>query len=305
MRNVNHRWAWFAALVTVVGGVMTAPPAQAQCASVSVTPLIVTYNPLAASDSLTNFTVTVTNNTCGPNTEIKYGFAKGPVNIDLTSSVLPAYPLDFDAIVYRSVAPTVITRLDTSSPGRTGTTVILSNGQSQSRVHVLDIAARQLIATGSEIPFVVYAHSAGQVTNSEQTGTLNVQSGFMMSVAGAGSSGLMDFGVLEADEAVQSINIHAQATEAYRVTLASEENGVLRNTAVGAESYTLPYVVTLAGQVISELSPYQGSTASGTILLPQGTEILPLTIDLDTTGVSGLRAGIYRDFLTLTIAPEP
>lgn len=304
MRNVHQRWTWFAALFTVVMGVITATAANAQCASVSATPVFVTYDPLSASDSLTQFTVTVTNNTCGPNTEIRFGFAKGPVNNDGTSSVLPAYPLDFTAIVYRNVAPGVITRLDTITPGRTQTIVTLSNGQSQSRVHTLNIAARQLIATGSEIPFVVYALSADDLTNVEHTGTLNIQSGFMISVGGAGSTGLMDFGVLQADEPALSINIHAQATEAYRITLTSEENGVLRNTAVGAGSHTVPYLVTLAGQAITELTAYQASTASGTILLSQGTAILPLAIDLDTSGLSGLRAGIYRDILTLTIAAE-
>jgi hypothetical protein len=305
MRNIRQRWTWFAALLTVLMGAIPATAAKAQCASVSTTPVFVSYDPLSASDSLTQFTVTVTNNTCGPNTEIRFGFAKGPVNLDGTSSVLPAYALDFNAVVYRNVAPGVITRLDTFVPGRTQTIVTLSNGQSQSRVHTLDIAARQVIEPGSEIPFVVYAFSADQLTNVEHSGTLNVQSGFMLSVAGAGSSGLMDFGVLEADEPAQSINIHAQATEAYRITLASEEDGVLRNTAVGAGSHTVPYVVTLAGVAITELTPYQAPTASGTILLTQGTAILPLAIDLDTSGLSGLRAGTYRDILTLTISAEP
>ncbi|WP_439478386.1 hypothetical protein [Brevundimonas sp.] len=141
--------------------------------------------------------------------------------------------------------------------------------------------------------------------NLEQVGTLNVVSGFMMTVAGAGSSGLLDFGVLDVDEPVQSVNIHAQATGAYRVTLASEQSGVLRNTAAGAGSYTLPYAVTLGGALISETTPYQASTTSGTILLDQGTAILPLIIDPDTSGVAGLRAGIYRDILTLTISAEP
>ena len=126
-----------------------------------------------------------------------------------------------------------------------------------------------------------------------------------MTVAGVGSTGLLDFGVLEAAEAIQSVNIHAQATGAYRVTLASEQDGVLRNTAAGAASYTVAYEVTLGGVLINELTPYQAATASGTILLAQGTTILPLVIDLDTSGVSGLRAGIYRDILTLTISAEP
>jgi hypothetical protein len=126
-----------------------------------------------------------------------------------------------------------------------------------------------------------------------------------MTVAGVGSTGRIDFGVLEAAEAVQSVNIHAQATGAYRVAIQSEQDGVLRNTATGADSYTVQYSVTLGGVLINELTPYQAATASGTILLDGGTAILPLVIDLDTSGVAGLRAGIYRDILTLTISAEP
>lgn len=296
---------WLAALMFVALVSSQATNARAEaCFTVSTTPVFVMYNPLSATDSLTQFTVTATNN-CPSDTQIRFGFAKGMVELSGASSVLPGYPLGFVSTVHRNSRPEVVIDLNTSASGRTGTTLTLANGQSASRTHTLTIAARQSIAPGSDIPFIVYAASPDEVINLEQVGTLNVVSGFMMTVAGAGSSGLLDFGVLDVDEPVQSVNIHAQATGAYRVTLASEQSGVLRNTAAGAGSYTLPYAVTLGGALISETTPYQASTTSGTILLDQGTAILPLIIDPDTSGVAGLRAGIYRDILTLTISAEP
>ena len=299
--------SWLGAVVMIASWLGTASALSAQCASVVAQPVFLSYNPLTAGAKTTDFIVTVTNNSCGPAVVINYGIASGTVSsAGNVSSLLPGLPISYSASIFRSGSPSSGILLNNASSALYESPVTLSNGESDSAIFTFLVDERQALPAGSlDPPFVIFAYGAGQVTNNERVASVAVSSGFMMTVAGVGGTGLLDFGVLEADEATQSINIHAQATGAYRVTLASEQDGVLRNTAVGAGSYTVPYTVTLGGAVITEMTPYQAAASSGTILLSQGTAILPLIIDLNTSGVSALRAGIYRDILTLTISAEP
>jgi len=308
MNGIWRHAKWLVAAIVIAAGFGVAASANAQCATIAAQPVVLAYNPLTAGVETTDFLITVTNNSCGSGVTINYGVANGMVSTTgSVSSLLPGLPLDFfTARITNPADSSVNLFLQASSPYKLVSSAVLSNGQSQSTLYNFAMAPRQhLPAVNLNPPFVVYAYGAGQVTNSEQAANVTVTSGFLMTVAGVGGTGRIDFGVLEAAEAVQSVNIHAQATGAYRVAIQSEQDGVLRNTATGADSYTVQYSVTLGGVLINELTPYQAATASGTILLDGGTAILPLVIDLDTSGVAGLRAGIYRDILTLTISAEP
>jgi len=307
MSRLLEKVQWLVAATALVTGLGVVSEARARCATVVAQPIILMYNPLTAGAKIADFLITATNNSCGPAVTINYGVANGTVNAaGVVTSLLPGLPLIYTARIFESNSPGSGIFFDNASLDSVEKSVVLSNGDSNSTVYTFFLDERQALPTSNlNPPFVIFAYGAGEVSTSERVASVTVTSGFMMTVAGAGSTGVLDFGVLEASEANKSVNIHAQATGAFRVTLASEQNGVLRNTADGAGSYTVPYTVTLDGGVITEMSPYVAGASSGTILIPTGTAILPLEIDLDTSGVSGLRAGIYRDILTLTISAEP
>ena len=294
---------WFGAVIALLTGWGAATGASAQCATISAQPVFLAYNPLTAGAKTVDFLITATNNTCGNGAQLNYGFANGHINAGGSQiSLLP--PLNYSAML---IAPTIGPRilLNIPSPQRVQLGVNLANGQSHQTTVRFQVDPRQALpANNLNASFVIFVYGVGQVRSIDKQATVTVTSGYTMTVGGVGGTGLLDFGVLEADEVVKSVSIHAQATGAYRVTLASEQDGVLRNTATGAGSHTVPYAVTLGGAPINELTPYQAATASGTILLAQGTAILPLINDLDTSGVAGLRAGIYRDILTLTISAQ-
>jgi len=307
MSGLRRQRKSLVAAIAFAAGVGVAAETRAQCATVVAQPVVLAYNPLTAGAKTTDFLITATNNTCGAGVTITYGVAKGTVNaVGVVTSLWPGLPVSYAARIFQSGSPGSGIFLNNADLDSAERSVVLSNGDSNSTLYTFFMDERQALpASILDPPFVIFAYGAGQVSNSERMASVTVTSGFLMTVAGVGSTGLLDFGVLEAAEAVQSVNIHTQATGAYRVTLASEQDGVLRNTAIGAGSYAVPYDVTLGGVPINELTSYQVATASGTILLAQGTAILPLIIDLDTSGVAGLRAGIYRDILTLTISAEP
>lgn len=294
------------AAVTIFAAVLGATAAEAQCAQIAAQPVFLAYNPLTAGAKTADFLVTVRNNSCGTNASIRYGIANGAVDANGNQTSLYGTPITYSARLFAQGSPGTSVLLNSSLPSRFEQAVVLSDNQSHQTLVTFLVDERQALPADSLNPsFVVFAYGAEQVTNSAREATVTVTSGYSMTVAGGGSTGLLDYGVLEADEAAKSVTIHTQATGAYRVTLASEQNGVLRNTAVGAGGYTVPYTATLDGAVLDEITPYQATVSSGTILLAEGTAVLPLVIDLDTSGVVALRAGIYRDILTLTISAEP
>lgn len=305
MSENSAKHAWLAAVI-VFAAICAATGARAQCAQIAAQPVFLAYNPLTAGAKTADFLVTVRNNSCGANASIRYGIANGAVDANGNQTSLYGTPITYSARLFAQGSPGTSVLLNSSLPSRFEQAVVLSDNQSHQTLVTFHVDERQALPADSLNPsFVIFAYGAGQATNSGRQATVTVTSGYSMTVAGSGSSGLLDYGVLEPHEAAKSITIHTQATGAYRVSLASEQNGVLRNTATGAGDYTVPYTATLDGALINEMTPFQAAVSSGTILLTEGTAILPLVIDLNTSDLSALRAGIYRDVLTLTISAEP
>jgi hypothetical protein len=137
----------------------------------------------------------------------------------------------------------------------------------------------------------------GGSATAEQSFTLNVASAMALSLAGGGTSGTIDFGNTLATAATRSVNLRLRSNVAYKVTMDSAYNGVLKLNNTPNATEQIAYTTTLNGTPISETTQFTNTNPTGT----GGADItLPFEVTIGDT--SNARAGFYKDIVTLTIS---
>lgn len=129
---------------------------------------------------------------------------------------------------------------------------------------------------------------------------INVASAMALSLAGGSTSGTMDFGNNLATDSKQSVNLRLRSNVAYKVTMDSTHNGVLKlnNSATATEQ--IAYSATLDNEPISESTAFKRTNPTGT----GGADVtLPFEVTIGDT--SNARAGFYKDVVTVTISSPP
>ncbi len=110
----------------------------------------------------------------------------------------------------------------------------------------------------------------------------------------------MDFGELVAGER-KTVRVEVAANAGYRVEIVSANGGVLRGPErVGGGYWTVPYEVRFAGR---SLRLAKGKTGLRFTAPRGGVASHPLMVVIGD--VEGRRAGVYRDRITITVAPDP
>jgi hypothetical protein len=153
----------------------------------------------------------------------------------------------------------------------------------------------------NELTFTsVCPYDYGSVATATQSFTLNVASVMALSLAGGSTTGTIDFGNALATDATRTVYLRLRSNVAYKVTMDSTHNGVLKlgNQAAGTEQ--IAYTTTLDNTPISETTQFVNTNPTGT----GGADItLPFEVTIGDT--SNARAGFYKDIVTLTIGSPP
>ncbi len=119
-----------------------------------------------------------------------------------------------------------------------------------------------------------------------------------MNIAGAGTSGTMNFdgpnGLKTGEK--KSINLNISSNDLYKVSIDSANNGFLKNTASGLSGELIPYTVKLGTSTITEANAYNSTSATN------GTETKALEVTIGNT--DNARQGTYRDTIVITISQQ-
>ncbi len=129
--------------------------------------------------------------------------------------------------------------------------------------------------------------------------SISVEPVLRLSLAGGGQGATVDFGEM-ADGASRVVLLRARTNVGFALTLSSENGGalLLDPPALDAQRWAMPYRVTVSGNAPVSLDRPRLLPITGA-----ATELGGLTLPIDVTlGPSGaLRAGTYRDIVTIAI----
>jgi hypothetical protein len=131
--------------------------------------------------------------------------------------------------------------------------------------------------------------------------SIAINSQMTLAIAGGGRHTTLNFGEL-VEHASRSVNLQAYSNQGFHLTLSSDNAGVMKPTdpASLAEGWRVPYSVKVLGTGPIDLAQQQSVS-----LWPQATQrtglVIPVEVQIGAT--KGQRAGIYRDVITIAIAP--
>jgi hypothetical protein len=182
----------------------------------------------------------------------------------------------------------------------------ISSGKSTQATVTLSVSPGQVVGPGSYTDTLTLAAYNGG-TSLGPTTALNVSISVVaqatLSLAGA-KSGAINFDPL-VEGAVKSVNLTAYSNQGCKLTISSENSGVMKptNAAALAEGWNIPYTVEIdsSGSFLS-LSNQTTVSFSASPTLSIG-RVIPVSVKVGS--IAGKRAGIYKDVITIGIDPVP
>lgn len=279
--------------------------AQAACSNLLETPagVSIDYDPLSASDTVKTFSVRQRNDCNGARglrTGIgNYGYAGELPTPTRTLATRLNTPILVDG-------PTGDT-LNLTQAGRDA--LVQQNFQSRQPGQTRSADVTVTIPRGYYIrpqdrEFELYAIGEEQRNNGDVEAiyrvipvTVNTIRSVSMSLPGASTSTTMDFGTLQTGDR-KNVNVQIRSTTPFKVSMDSENNGVLALVGDNSGTWTIPYTAELDGNTIGDNTAVVSNAPSGPLAAP-ATWRFRVTVG----DVAGARAGIYRDIVTLKVSP--
>jgi hypothetical protein len=149
----------------------------------------------------------------------------------------------------------------------------------------------------------------GQYTKAQIPSTpfgvlIGVNSQMTVALAGGGRKTTLNFGDF-VQGATRSVQLQAYANQGFRLTVSSDNAGVMRPTdaqAIAEGIWQVPYTV-----AINRMAPFSLSRPQLLSLWPAATQKSGITIpfDVQAGSIAGQRAGTYRDVITIAIDAGP
>ena len=302
-----RRWAAVAAFLMA----STAANAACQLSLLgAITQQPITYNPFQAGATTAAVSFTVKNADSKPCNMAFAFFEPGAPQANSPGG---------GALTYRilNASGVQLTQNATASPGTlapNGNASYVTVGANQTYVAnaIISIGQGQVVGPGiytDQLFLAVYQSPArGPYTKAIPDAPLNVAIGvnsqMTVTVAGGGLATTLDFGNL-VEGATRSVQLLAYSNQSFHLTVTSDNAGVMKLADDKSEKgglWRVPYTVSIfrAGQI--DLA--QKRTVS---LWPTATQRTGLAIPIDVRigSIAGLRAGLYRDVITIAIDPGP
>lgn len=279
--------------------------AEAACTTLLETPASVTidYDPLSASDTVKTFTVRQRND-CNNARGLRTGIANFGYWGDLpTPGRTTATSLDIPILVDGPTGDT----LNLTQSNRDA--LIQQNFQPRQPGQGRQVDVTITIPRGYNVKprdrrFDLYAIGEEQRPNGDVEAsyrvipvTVNTLRSVSMSLPGASTSTTLDFGTLTTGDR-KGVNVQIRSTTPFKVSMLSDNNGVLGLVGDSQKRWTIPYTAELDGLEITESRPIESNAPSGPLAAP-ATWRFRVTVG----DVSGARAGVYRDIITLKVSP--
>lgn len=283
--------------------------AQAACTNLLETPAGITidYDPLSATDTVKTFTVRQRND-CNNARGLRTGIGNFGYWGDLpTPGRTTATKLDIPILVDGPTGD----QLNLTQGARDA--LVQQNFQDRQPGQARSADITLTVPRGYHVKprdrqFDLYAIGEEQRGNGDVEAiykvipvTVNTVRSVSMSLPGASTSTTMDFGTLHTGDR-KGVNVQIRSTTPFKVTMDSENNGVLGliGDPAGSRSQrsTIPYTAELDGLPISETEDVTSNAPSGP-LAAAATWRFRVTIG----DVSKARAGNYRDVVTLKVSP--
>ena len=303
---------WLRLLAATMLALGLAGPCWADCASFNTSPINLTYDPLGGAATLgvfRGFSLSVTrgDSVSGGVTGVTAQFMdQGQTGAIFRLDGGPTYDIidadNAEVVVHQSDAPLLSNHsfyADFSSRADQGRTVAMKqiNGLAIYVPPGQDVAAGVYAATLD----VQFECAVGQNTGNVrlQTGvlpiTITVPSVLSVNLAGGGQKGTIDFGQFE--DATKSANIQVRSTGPFVLRISAEHAGkMLLQGASGGAGREIPYTLTFNGAA----APLDADIAFGRT----GVGGLSMPLAATVGDVSGERAGVYKDTLTVVFTPK-
>ena len=292
------------AMTSLAGGAW----AQTCSMTVQITPVVVSYDGLL--EATATFDVSVSNTSLVTCTDINFGIANTMIGAGgAAGSLPPGLPVGYAArFDLAGLDP-----LPLSSATADRINVALASLAASATSLPTQVTLR--IPPGETLPsnqrsfgFVGYAWWSGDgapgVVNVTQEAVINVQSSFSLNIAGGGAAATLPFGALATGQ-TRSVMLNVQASDPYRITMVSTlpnpVPGSLQLVGDPNPAWSIPYTATLGGAAfpISTTTPLIG--AAGTT----GANTVQMEFAVTIGVVGDVRAGVYREVVTLTIGADP
>jgi hypothetical protein len=133
---------------------------------------------------------------------------------------------------------------------------------------------------------------------------IGVNSQMTVALAGGGRKTTLNFGDF-IQGATRSVQLQAYSNQGFRLTVSSDNAGVMKPTdaqAIAEGIWQVPYTI-----AINRMAPVNLSQQRMLSLWPTATQKsgIAIPIDVQVGSVAGQRAGIYRDVITIAIDAKP
>jgi hypothetical protein len=200
----------------------------------------------------------------------------------------------------------------TLAPAGNAAYVTVGANQNYTANAIISVGEGQVVGPGTytdQLFLGVYQSAAGgayakAIADTPLNVAIGVNSQMTVAVAGGGLGTTLDFGNM-VEGATRSVQFLAYSNQSFHLTVTSDNAGAMRpidDKSGSGGLWRVPYTVSIfrAGQV--DLS--QKRTIS---LWPTATQRTGLAIPIDVRigSIANLRAGVYRDVITIAIDPGP